>query len=99
MKKQERMKQYKRLIAEAQALFLQRNGEYGDAFEECGVIGSVVEITSCSARLKQLVLHRLPLSETPSEAWQQMLRDKLRDTINYAVISLMLLEEHNWRGD
>jgi hypothetical protein len=95
-----RTMQYDEVVEEAKKLFLQRNAEYGDAFEECGLLGAVVELTGCTARLKKLVIHgNMPsLAELESKAWEGTVRDKLLDTLNYAIISLMLLDEMNLRG-
>ena len=91
-----RTMQYDNAVDEAKKLFLQRNKEYGDAFEECGLLGSVIELTTCVARLKQLVIRNPDLAV--EDAWKDQVRDKLLDTLNYAVISLMLLDEWNLRG-
>lgn len=84
------MIQYQRLKGLAAGVFVDRNTKYGDAFTEWGVLGAIVELTTISARLRQMIRNK------PFDTGE--MKDKFIDSINYGVIGLMMLEENNWTG-
>lgn len=85
--------QYDDIVAVAKELFLEKNEQYKDSISRTGLIGSVVAIAGISARLEHLVLGSLDAGKSEEEA----LKDIIKDLLNYAVISGMMIMDKNWR--
>ena len=85
--------QYADIVAVAKELFLEKNEQYKDSISRTGLIGSVVAIAGISARLEHLVLGSLDAGKSEEEA----IKDIIKDLLNYAVISGMMIMDGNWR--
>lgn len=97
----ERLVQYDQNVAEARALFAERNVEYGDSFASWGLMGTGIELTNCTARLHALLgtMSRCRYDEPLPPELVTALRNVFKDSINYANMSLMMLDEDNRLGD
>lgn len=88
------VREFKRQFDNALKVFEERNRTYGNAIHATGLNGSVTEIIGCAARLAELVLRNPEAGEqNTSEVY-----DKLIDTANYALISMIMLTIGNFRG-
>lgn len=91
----DRLTQFKKVCAAGEAVFIDRNAQYGDAIKATGVLGASVELIGTSARLRQLVLK----SGDGGESNKKDLVEVFKDLHNYANIALMMLAENNWTGE
>jgi hypothetical protein len=80
-------------FAEARALRLRKQNDYGATWQVLGLKGIFVHVLTKVQRLKQLVWHN-----TEQQVKDESVRDTLIDLLNYAVISLYLLETNNLEG-
>lgn len=76
------------------SVFSKRNRQYGGAFRETGVLGSVVEITGIAARFKQLVIRNPQHGRDKKE----QILNACEDLHNYANFVRMMVLEENWEG-
>jgi len=83
----DRVQQMKDIQAEALALFIKKNADYGDAFAKYGVIGVIIRM--------QDKLHRaITITNTGVNLVKdEGIRDTLIDLHNYAAMALMLINE------
>ena len=83
----DRVQQMKDIQAEALALFIKKNADYGDAFAKYGVIGVIIRM--------QDKLHRaIMITNTGVNLVKdEGIRDTLIDLHNYAAMALMLINE------
>jgi hypothetical protein len=89
------VREFKRQFDVACSTFEQKNREYGNAIHATGLLGSVTELIGCASRLGELVLQNPQAGEqNPGNVY-----DKLVDTVNYALISMMMLVIGNYRGE
>lgn len=95
-KRQEyRIDQYENEVEQCQEIFEQRNAVYKDAFVFLGLQGTVATLCGDVIRLRNMIL------QTPDhgKSHYEQIEDKLRDVVNQAIISLMMLHEDNFTGE
>ena len=92
-----RRSQFTKFCARAEALFVRKNAEYGDAIATTGLLGAIVEIITVAARLKQLI--RSPELILNDFGLRNVIIDKLLDMHNYSNIALMMIEDGNADGE
>ena len=92
-KLQERLVQYDEVVASSRKLFEEKNWQYADSISRTGVIGSVVAIAGLSARLEHLVLASSDAGKEEEEA----IVDIIKDILNYAAITGVMIMSDNWR--
>jgi hypothetical protein len=96
---------YRREAFRCYSIFMTKNKQYGNSIQETGVLGAVVELVAKNARLRKLVLQNTEWGHWNGAEYERQeqddiaaVRDTLRDLVNYGVISLMMLEQGNWKG-
>jgi hypothetical protein len=77
---------YKEIQNEALELFRKKNSDYGNAFQEYGLIGVLVRIGDKIKRATNITSKGITLVESES------LRDTLLDLHNYSVLALLTIE-------
>jgi len=82
-----RVEQMKNVQADALALFIKKNADYGDAFAKYGVIGVLMRIEDKIQRAMSITKNGVNLVN------DEGIRDTLLDLHNYAAMALMLLDE------
>lgn len=88
----ERERRFNKLCASAQAVFSQRNEQYGDGIRYGGLFGAVIELIGCVLRLQKLVI--ISRGRLDRDA----ILNALQDAHNYANIAAMMLEDNNIHG-
>ena len=76
------------------SIFLDRNSIYRDTFVHLGLMGTVTTLIGDCFRLRNMILHESDHGRSHVE----QIEDKLRDVVNQAIISLMMLHEENFEG-
>ncbi len=84
----ERVKQLLAVQDECRELFERKNGDYGDAFAAAGPVGVLVRIGDKLKRLQKVTRDGVHLVS------DEKVRDTLVDLANYAMMAVMLLDEH-----
>lgn len=79
---------------EGRKLFEEKNKQYGDSVEECGVLGVAVELIGIAGRLRQLVLRDPEHGRGNSSS----VHNCFIDALNYGAIGLAMLRKDNWEG-
>lgn len=90
-----RVRVFRQLCRENQAVFEEKNKQYGDAIRLTGVLGAAIELIGCVNRLQQLVVKAPGHGRGNEEA----IFNVLTDAHNYANIAAMMLEDQNWEGE
>jgi len=80
---------FKKIQDEGFELFKQKNADYGNAFEECGVIGILVRMNDKVKRMQNISKTSITVVNTES------LRDTLVDLQNYATLAVLELDRQN----
>jgi hypothetical protein len=75
-------------------IFLDRNAIYKDTFVHLGLMGTITTLIGDCFRLRNMILHEAD----HGRSHYSEIEDKLRDVVNQAVISLMMLHEDNFEG-
>ena len=78
----------------ALSLFRERNAAYGSSFKTYGVLGVVCQVLSAVARLPQMVLW----APEHGKGTPEKLRDVMLDIANYALMTILCIEDGNWDG-
>lgn len=94
-KQDARLKQFDQVVAGCRELFIEKNTQYSDAISRTGVLGSVVSIAGLSARLEHLVLAAPDAGKMQEEA----VVDVIKDLLNYAAITGIMIMDDNWRPE
>lgn len=92
-KLQERLVQFDAVVTSSRELFEEKNAQYADSISRTGVIGSVVAIAGLSARLEHLVL----ASSDAGKGEEEAVVDVVKDILNYAAITGIMIMSDNWR--
>jgi len=81
-------------FVECRVIFEERNAIYKNTFEVLGLQGTVVTLIGDCYRLRNMIL------KTPDhgQQYKEQIEDKLRDVVNQALISLMMLHDDNFTG-
>lgn len=79
---------FKNIQNEGFELFKQKNKDYGNAFEDCGVIGILVRINDKIRRMQNISKTSITVVNTES------LRDTLIDLQNYATLAILELDKN-----
>ena len=83
-----RVEQMKEIQEKALQLFTKKNIDYGNAFEQFGVIGVLMRIEDKIQRSLSITKNGVNLVN------DEGIKDTLLDLHNYAAMALMLLEEN-----
>ena len=75
-------------------IFIDRNRVYKNTFEVLGLAGTVVTLIGDCYRLRNMILKE----PDHGQQYKEQIVDKLRDVVNQAIISLMMVEQDNWTG-
>jgi hypothetical protein len=92
---QERLVQFDAVCASSRELFAEKNKQYADSIARTGVLGSVVSIAGLSARLEHLVL----AAPDAGKRQEDVVIDVVKDLLNYAVITGIMIMDDNWRPE
>ncbi len=92
-KLQERLVQFDAVVSSSRELFQEKNAQYADSITRTGVIGSAVAIAGLSARLEHLVL----ASPDAGKSQEDAVVDIVKDILNYAAITGIMIMTDNWR--
>ena len=76
------------------AIFQDRNAIYKNTFEALGLIGTIVTLIGDCHRLRNMILKE----SDHGRKYSEQIEDKLRDVVNQALISLMMLHQDNYEG-
>lgn len=87
--------QFDAVCESSRDLFAEKNKQYADSIGRTGVLGSVVSIAGLSARLEHLVLAAPDAGKSQEEA----VIDVVKDILNYAAITGIMIMEDNWRPE
>jgi len=82
----DRVKQLEEIHKEALDLFKRKNKDYGDAFADFGLLGSLVRLNDKIKRAITITENSISLVE------DEKIKDTLIDIHNYAAMGLMLAE-------
>ena len=85
--------QYDDVVAVAKELFLERNESYGDSIVRTGLLGAIVSVAGISARLEKMVLG----SPDAGKSQEELIKDDIKDLLNYAAIAGIMIMDDNWR--
>ena len=75
-------------------IFIDRNKVYKNTFEHLGLIGTIITLIGDCYRLKNMIV----LEADHGRTHKEQIEDKLRDVVNQALISLMMLHQDNYEG-
>jgi len=75
-------------------IFMDRNKIYKNTFEHLGLIGTVITLIGDTYRLRNMIVQE----PDHGRKYKEQIEDKLRDVVNQALISLMMLHEDNYEG-
>jgi Domain of Unknown Function (DUF1599). len=88
----DKAKQFKQITDSMSAVYQAKNADYGDSFsksfEEFGIVAPVVRLSDKVNRIKQLIKHDARVKD-------ESIRDTLLDLANYAVMTLVELQDEH----
>lgn len=90
----EALKLYRHELDECEAIFEDRNRIYKNTFDHLGLLGTTVTLIGDVFRLRNMIIHE----PDHGRRYADQIEDKLRDVVNQAVISLMMLHQDNFEG-
>mgnify|MGYP001210922152 CR=1 FL=1 len=79
---------FKNIQDEGYKLFKQKNADYGNSFEDCGLIGILVRINDKIKRMQNITKNSITVVNTES------LRDTLIDLQNYSTLAILELDKN-----
>ena len=91
----ESVKQIVHICTECQAVFAEKNFQYGNAIEETGALGAITTLIGDVARFRRLLYAKL--AGTDKILWLKI-RDVLVDCHNYSAIAIMMIDKRNYYG-
>lgn len=89
-----RVEDFKEICKTGEAIFAEKNTDYGDSIRFGGVLAACYEIVGAAMRLPKLVF----FSSDHGRAKTEKIYDVLLDIHNYAAIALIMMKENNWEG-
>ena len=78
---------FKQIQDEGYELFKQKNADYGNSFEECGLVGILVRMNDKIKRMQNITSTSITVVNTES------LRDTLIDLQNYSTLAVLELDK------
>jgi len=85
---------YREELHACELIFEDRNRIYKNTFEQLGLLGTTVTLIGDVFRLRNMIIHE----PDHGRKYVEQIEDKLRDIINQAAISLMVLHDNNFEG-
>ena len=85
---------YREELHACELIFEDRNRIYKNTFEQLGLLGTIVTLIGDVFRLRNMIIHE----PDHGRKYVEQIEDKLRDIINQAAISLMVLHDNNFEG-
>jgi len=85
---------YKQEFEVCKDIFVDRNKVYKNTFEYMGLIGTVITLIGDVYRLRNMIIQE----PDHGRKYKEQIEDKLRDVVNQALISLMMLHDDNYEG-
>lgn len=86
------MNKHEEICKELNEIYIKKNSDYGDSFTETykklGIISAVTRISDKTNRLQNLCIDKTLL-----QVKDESIRDTLVDLANYAILTLMEMEE------
>ncbi len=78
-----------KIFIEFQNTFIKKNQDYGDSYEEFGMLGIIIRMNDKMSRIKQLI----KLGEENRQVKDENLRDSIQDLGVYCGMALLILEQ------
>lgn len=85
---------YREELHACELIFEDRNRIYKNTFEVLGLIGTIVTLIGDCYRLRNMIM----FEADHGRKYADQIEDKLRDVVNQATISLMMLHDGNFEG-
>lgn len=85
---------YREELHACELIFEDRNRIYKNTFEVLGLLGTIVTLIGDCYRLRNMIL----FEPDHGRKYAEQIEDKLRDVVNQALISLMMLHQDNYEG-
>jgi len=85
---------YREELHACELIFEDRNRIYKNTFEQLGLLCTTVTLIGDVFRLRNMIIHE----PDHGRKYVEQIEDKLRDIINQAAISLMVLHDNNFEG-
>jgi hypothetical protein len=85
---------YMKEFYECEKIFWERNKIYKNTFEYLGLLGTVITLIGDVYRLRNMIVQE----SDHGRQYKEQIEDKLRDIVNQALISLMMLHDDNFEG-
>lgn len=84
------------LLGSIADFFALKNGQYGNAIEQTGVLGAITALTGDVAKLRKMILRSE--NNDHGRSRKEKIRDALVDTTVQAAIGILMLDKENWEG-
>ena len=85
---------YREELHACELIFEDRNRIYKNTFEVLGLLGTIVTLIGDCYRLRNMIM----FEPDHGRKYTEQIEDKLRDVVNQAAISLMVLHDNNFEG-